>query len=72
VRHYHFLTSTYHLFPFLDEELFQDLKITLDKFSLLLEKSQAEVDENKMNLLTEYVEKVDNFNLRFQTFLLEN
>jgi len=66
------LTSTYHLFPFLDEELFQDLKITLDKFSLLLEKSQAEVDENKMNLLTEYVEKVDNFNLRFQTFLLEN
>ncbi len=72
IKYRYFLTSTYHLFPFLEEQLFQDLKVTLDKFSRLLEKSQAEVDENKMNLLTEYVEKVDNFNLRVQTFLLEN
>ena len=72
IEYRYFLTSTAHLFPFLDEQLFQDLNITLEKFSKLLCKSQEFVDKNKMDLLEEYVDKVDKFNLRIQTYLVEN
>lgn len=72
IEYRYFLTSTSHLFPFLDEQLFQDLNITLEKFSKLLCKSQEFVDKNKMDLLEEYVDKVDKFNLRIQTYLVEN
>lgn len=72
IEYRYFLTSTSHLFPFLDEHLFQDLNITLEKFSKLLCKSQEFVDKNKMDLLEEYVDKVDKFNLRIQTYLVEN
>ena len=72
VKYRYFLTSNYHLFPFLEEQLFQDLKSTIEKYSELLDKSQADIEESKMDLLTEYVVNFDNFNLRIQTFLLEN
>jgi hypothetical protein len=72
VNYRYFMTSTYHLFPFLEEKLFEDLKSTLEKFSALLEENQIFIDKNKMDLLVEYVERLDDFNLRIQTFLLEN
>ncbi|MEL1252495.1 hypothetical protein AAEO57_01800 [Flavobacterium sp. DGU38] len=72
IKYRYFMTSTYHLFPFLEEQLFLDLKSTLEKFSEFLEKDQEFVDNNKMKLFEEYVDNFDKFNIRIQTFLLKN
>lgn len=70
IKYRFFLTSNYHLFPFLEEKIFSDLKETLQKLCDQLEQNQEKVDAQKHNLLNEFVENMDNFNVRMQTFLM--